>query len=75
MDARARAPCARSTAIRIGAATSALAEESASVRGTWYAPEEILELVRAAGFRDARTEPLPFAADAEGETFALVASA
>jgi len=52
-----------------------IAEESASVRGTWYAPEDILELVRAAGFRDARTEPLPFAEDVDGETFALVANA
>jgi len=52
-----------------------IAEESESVRGTWYAPEDILELVRAAGFRDARTEPLPFALDVDGETFALVANA
>ena len=50
-----------------------LAEENETVRGTWYAPADIMELVRAAGFRDARTEPLPFATDHEGETFALVA--
>jgi len=52
-----------------------LAEESESVRGTWYAPDDILALVRAAGFRDARTEPLPFAQEREGETFAVVANA
>ena len=52
-----------------------LAEETETVRGTWYAPADILELVRAAGFRDARTEPLPFAANADGESFALVANA
>ena len=52
-----------------------LAEESETVRGTWYAPADIVELARAAGFREARTEPLPFAGDEDGETFALVANA
>jgi SAM-dependent methyltransferase len=55
--------------------TTLVAEESASVRGTWYAPADILEIVRAAGFRDARTEPLPAATDYEGESFALIAAA
>jgi len=52
-----------------------LAEENETVRATWYAPADILELVRAAGFRNARTEPLPFAANVDGEAFALVANA
>jgi SAM-dependent methyltransferase len=52
-----------------------IAEENETVRGTWYAAADILELVRSAGFRDARIEPLPFAADVEAETFALVANA
>jgi SAM-dependent methyltransferase len=52
-----------------------LAEENETVRATWYAPADILELARAAGFGDARTEALPFATDCEGEAFALIATA
>jgi SAM-dependent methyltransferase len=55
--------------------TQLVAEESETARGTWYAPADIVEAVRAAGFRDARTESLPAAADFEGETFALIAAA
>jgi SAM-dependent methyltransferase len=55
--------------------TQLVAEESETVRATWYAPADILEVVRAAGFRDARTEPLPAEPDYEGETFALIAAA
>lgn len=51
-----------------------LAEEHESVRATWYAPEDILEAVRAAGFRDARVAPSPAAAPAD-EAFAVIASA
>jgi len=47
--------------------TQRIAEESETVRGTWYAPADILDLARGAGFENARTEPLPFAADTEGE--------
>jgi len=46
-----------------------------TVRGTWYAPADILELARAAGFGNARTEALPFETGYEGETFALIATA
>ena len=52
-----------------------IAEESETVRGTWYAPADILELARAAGFGNARTEALPFETGYEGETFALIATA
>ncbi len=52
-----------------------IAEESETVRGTWYAPADILELARAAGFRNARTEAVPVVADYEGDSFALIASA
>ena len=52
-----------------------IAEENETVRGTWYAPADILDLARAAGFGNARTEAMEFATDHEGETFALIASA
>jgi SAM-dependent methyltransferase len=55
--------------------TRLVAEESETARATWYAPSDIVEVALAAGFRDARTEPLPAASDYEGETFALIASA
>jgi SAM-dependent methyltransferase len=55
--------------------TRRMGEESETVRATWYAPADILDLARGAGFRDARTEPLPFATDCEGEAFALIATA
>jgi ubiquinone/menaquinone biosynthesis C-methylase UbiE len=51
-----------------------LAEEHETVTMTWYAPEEISELVRAAGFRDVETGPAPTELD-EGEGFILVARA
>jgi SAM-dependent methyltransferase len=52
-----------------------VAEETETVKRTWYAPADILDLVRAAGFTSARTEAVPFAADYEGEAFALIATA
>jgi SAM-dependent methyltransferase len=55
--------------------TERVAEESETVRATWYAPADILELARSAGFGNARTEAMPFEADHEGDTFALIASA
>ncbi|MFO1303357.1 MAG: class I SAM-dependent methyltransferase [Burkholderiales bacterium] len=55
--------------------TQRIAEESATVRETWYAPADIVELVRAAGFRDASTTALPFALHSRGESFALIARA
>ena len=55
--------------------TQRVAEEKETVKRTWYEPADIVELVRAAGFRDASTEALPFAADEEGERFALIATA
>jgi SAM-dependent methyltransferase len=51
-----------------------LAEEHETVTTTWYAPDEITELVRAAGFRDVATGPAP-AAPEEGEAFILTARA
>jgi SAM-dependent methyltransferase len=54
--------------------TQLVAEESETVRRTWYAPADILDLARAAGLSNARTEALPFATDEDGEAFALVAS-
>jgi SAM-dependent methyltransferase len=55
--------------------TLRIGEENETIRATWYAPADILDLVRGAGFRDARTEPLPFATGDEGEAFALIAQA
>ena len=51
-----------------------LAEEHETVTTTWYAPEEITELVRAAGYRDVDTGPAPTAPD-DGEAFTVVAKA
>ncbi|MFO1413632.1 MAG: class I SAM-dependent methyltransferase [Burkholderiales bacterium] len=51
-----------------------LAEEHATLRATWYAPEEMLEVVRAAGFRDARVVAAPVAGPAD-EAFAVLAKA
>jgi ubiquinone/menaquinone biosynthesis C-methylase UbiE len=49
-----------------------LAEEHETITTTWYAPDEITELVRAAGFREVTTEPA--AADQnDGEAFTLTA--
>jgi SAM-dependent methyltransferase len=55
--------------------TRLVAEENEAVRATWYAPADILELARSAGFGNARTEALPFATGWDGETFALIATA
>ena len=55
--------------------TQRIAEENATVRETWYAPADILELARAAGFREASTTAIPFALHSRGESFALVARA
>ena len=51
-----------------------LAEEHETVTMTWYAPEEISELVRAAGFRDVETRPASTDTD-EDEAFTLTARA
>ncbi|MFO1311211.1 MAG: class I SAM-dependent methyltransferase [Burkholderiales bacterium] len=55
--------------------TQRIAEENATVREMWYAPADIVELVRAAGFRDASATGLPFALHSRGKSFALVARA
>ncbi|MFO1322453.1 MAG: class I SAM-dependent methyltransferase [Burkholderiales bacterium] len=49
-----------------------LAEEHESVTTTWYARDEIVELVRAAGYRDVAVEESVAAAD-EGDAFAVTA--
>ena len=54
MDRRCARSCARSVASRIGAARAARRGERERVRGTGTSLRDILELVRAAGFRDAR---------------------
>lgn len=51
-----------------------LAEEHETVTTTWYAPEEITELVRAAGYREVDTGPAPTTPD-DGEAFTLIARA
>jgi SAM-dependent methyltransferase len=51
-----------------------LAEEHEIVQGTWYAPAEIADLVRAAGFRDVTTGPSGAVVD-EGEAFAVMGRA
>jgi SAM-dependent methyltransferase len=48
-----------------------LAEEYETVRTTWYAPTDIVEIVRAAGYRDVRVEASKSAAD-EAEAFAVL---
>jgi len=53
-----------------------IAEESESFALTWYAPEDIAALVRAAGFGDIETGPSPRAASShDGDAFTLVARA
>ena len=55
-----------------------IAEESESLALTWYAPEDIVALVRAAGFGDVETGPSPRAASLspeDGAAFALTARA
>jgi len=49
-------------------------EEHETLRTTWYAPEDMIELVRAAGYREARAVPAPIAAP-EDEAFAVIAAA
>jgi SAM-dependent methyltransferase len=49
-----------------------LAEEHETVTMTWYAPDEITELVRAAGFREVTTEPAT-TENGDGEAFTLTA--
>ena len=51
---RRRALDARAAALFAPAGQQRLAEENETVRGTWYAPADILDLARAAGLRDAR---------------------
>ena len=52
--------------------TARLAEEHETVTSTWYLPDEIVELVRAAGFREVAIEGAA-AATEEGEAFAVSA--
>lgn len=49
-----------------------LAEEHETVTMTWYPPDEIADIVRAAGFRDVEVVPSALNA-AEGETFVVSA--
>jgi len=51
-----------------------LAEEHETVRATWYAPDDITEAVRAAGYRDVQVVPSPSGLPAE-EAFAVLAVA
>lgn len=51
-----------------------LAEETESLRATWYAPDDMVEVVRAAGFHDARVAPSPVDAPVD-EAFAVLARA
>jgi SAM-dependent methyltransferase len=51
-----------------------LAEEHETVTMTWYAPDEIMEVVRAAGFRNVETGAAPIPSD-EDEAFMLMAQA
>jgi SAM-dependent methyltransferase len=51
-----------------------LVEEHESLRSTWYAPDDMLEAVRAAGYRDARVAASPVAAP-DDEAFAVIARA
>lgn len=55
--------------------TQRIAEESATVRETWYEPAGIVDLARGAGFTDVSTATLPFALHSRGESFALIARA
>ena len=48
-----------------------LAEEHETLTMTWYPPDEIAEIVRAAGFREVTTGPAP--TDGDGETFTVTA--
>lgn len=49
-----------------------IAEEHETIRSTWYAPDEILEIVRAAGYRDAAIGPAAGVAD-DGESYVVSA--
>ncbi|MFO1395647.1 MAG: class I SAM-dependent methyltransferase [Burkholderiales bacterium] len=49
-----------------------LAEEHESLRAVWFAPADLLEAVRAAGFHDARVSPSPSPLPAD-EAFAVIA--
>lgn len=50
--------------------TERIAEEHETVRSTWYAPDEILEIVRAAGYRDVAVAAAPGSAG-DGEAYAV----
>lgn len=52
--------------------TERVAEEHETIRSTWYAPDEILEIVRAAGYRDVAIGPAPGIAE-DGEAYAVSA--
>jgi SAM-dependent methyltransferase len=49
-----------------------IAEEHETIRSTWYAPDEIVEIVRAAGYRDVAIGVAPGIAE-DGEAFAVTA--
>lgn len=51
-----------------------LGEEHETVRAAWYAPGDLLQVVRAAGFHDAQVTAAPIDAPA-AEAFAIVATA
>jgi SAM-dependent methyltransferase len=55
-------------------AAQLVGEEHETLRSTWYAPADMIELVRAAGYRDVRVAPAPIAAP-EDEAFAVIALA
>lgn len=52
--------------------TQSIGEEKEALVGTWYEPADIVELARAAGFREVTTGPGPAVADT-GEAFAVTA--
>lgn len=49
-----------------------LGEEHETVTTTWYTPEDMTEIVRAAGFREVTTGP-PAVADDDGESYVVTA--
>lgn len=52
--------------------TERMAEEHETIRSTWYAPDEILEIVRAAGYRDVAIGPAAGVAE-DGDAYAVSA--
>jgi SAM-dependent methyltransferase len=52
--------------------TERMAEEHETIRSTWHAPDEILEIVRAAGYRDVAAGPAAGPKE-DGESYAVSA--